>query len=94
MGIYYSYLISRENVLEGEQLADKLKLLYFQSPQYSLHQAVENDGSTSSAPFLFKQLISSIGNLEYQAAVFLAETFSELHGSLRLFLPSLASLSL
>ena len=60
MGIYYSYLVSRENVLEGEQLADKLKLLYFQSPQYSLNQAVENDGSTSSAPFLFKQLIPSM----------------------------------
>ena len=82
MGIYYSYLISREYVLEGKQLADKLKLLYFQSPQHSLHQAVENGGSISSAPFLFKQLIPLIGSLEYHAAVILAETFSEPHCSL------------
>ena len=60
MGIYYSYLVSRQTVLEGEQLADKLKLLYFQSPQHSLHQAVENGRSTSSVPFLFRQLIPSM----------------------------------
>ena len=84
MGIHCSDLISRENLLEREQLADKLKLLCFQTPQPSLHQVVKRGESTSSRPFLLNQQTPSKSNLESQAAVILAEVFSELHCGLSL----------
>lgn len=82
MGIHCSDLMSRENLLEGEHLADKLKLLCFQNPQPSLHQVVKRGESTSSRPFLLKQQTPSTSNFESHAAIILAEVFPELHCSL------------